>query len=221
MTKAKTPVRTASAPKASGKTLSSESLAAKAKAKVPASNRDFEAMSRGLQATQVGRTSGTSVTKSNTPKTSGNALVQGQNADALGAGIDLEQLADLLAKRMSGSKALADAITPVGSCGSGEIVNGRTPERTLMVGSQLRPVNPVDQEFTSLDSNVDELNNLIDDLNGALEPVLAYEQVADEIEGAGPTKDSESPNHRRLINLNERMSNVIHRLRYMRSRIRN
>jgi len=214
MTKAKTP-----ALKTQTKGKLSES-AAPAKVKTPTkAQRDLIEMERAAQFA-LGRAQAASGSNEKT------APVEYANVDDLAAAL-LQKLAPAFAAQQitnDPSKALADAITPVGSMCQGEkslAASSMTSGYITASGSSLRPVNPVDLEFNLLESSIVELNNVIDDLNVALEPALAYDREEVCADSREPAKDSESPNHLRLITLNENMSHVIRRLRYMRSRVRN
>jgi hypothetical protein len=135
--------------------------------------------------------------------------------------VDIHQLVDLLAVRLGGS-AQTGSGSQSGVSGEVNANYGQQTKATLSVGTSLKVSNPIDNEISLIASNLEEVHGLITELNGELDAFLSHEEVTDSnSEGARPTRTSESPLHRRLIDRNDSLETIIVRLRYLKSRIRN
>jgi hypothetical protein len=149
--------------------------------------------------------------------------------DAPAGAIDMNQLADLLVQRLQPQAAQSQ------SAGSGRILEAHVPEhavgsfdRTMAAISsnqlgQSLPTKtpPVEAELNQMSVNLETVHQLISDLSNDLEPMLAHEEMCDKDATCMPTRSSESPLHRRLIDRNDTLEQIIGRLHHLKSRIRN
>lgn len=131
-------------------------------------------------------------------------------------GTQLDVLVSLLQQRM-GVAASSSKVT-------GEVNSNYGQQFTSepAVGTSLKTANPIDNEISLIQSNLDEVHGLIADLSNQMDAFLAHEELSDsKADCPAVTRTSESPLHRRLIDRNDTLDNIIARLRYLKSRIRN
>lgn len=152
--------------------------------------------------------------------------------DAPAGAIDLNKLADLLAARLQPQAAAQAGVSgqveasyqASGSVGTASNYSGSAlmqayDSRPLCGGQKSLP--PIDSEINQMSLNLETVHTLITDLFNELDPMLAHEDAVDKEESCKPTRSSESPLHRRLIDRNETLETIIARLHHLKSRIRN
>ena len=130
---------------------------------------------------------------------------------------DMQALATEVARQL-GANVLGSG--SLSNCDSTNVSYGGI-KSSPSVGTSLKCALPIDHEISIMTTNLETVHVLISELNAELEPFLAHEEVSDKESECGPGRSSDSPLHRRLMDRNESLENVIARLRYMKSRVRN
>lgn len=143
-------------------------------------------------------------------------LGQRMNTQSLPA-FDMQALATEVARQLGANVASTGSLS---NCDSPNVSYGSNI-KSVSIGTSLKAANPIDNELNLLINNMDEINGLISELNTELEPVLAHEEDSDKEGEVRPSRSSDSPLHRRLIDRNEQLTYIIGRLRYLKSRVRN
>lgn len=152
--------------------------------------------------------------------------------------VDVNQLVEMLAQRLAPGQLIVGAgVGGSGGAGGGFAgaaggINGTSlggggsynsdKSKSLDASAKLAiQLPPIEGEMMDISDKLSALHNLISELSGALEPLLAFE-LDPEDSGESPVACSPavSPHHRRLIDLGEGVQRAIVRLRYLQSRVR-
>jgi len=184
---------------------------------------------KSIGGVRTGRTSSKTASSPSTPR-AGAGIAEQDVTPAAGA-IDMDQLADLLVQRLHPQAAHSQSacfgrISGVEVPDHPGITKSVVDQRMAalssnQLGQMPTKTPPVEAEFNQMSIHMETVDLLISDLINDLEPMLAYEEVSDKDASCLATRSSESPLHRRLIDRNDALEQIIWRLRHLNSRIRN
>lgn len=187
----------------------------------------------GISDVKTGRTSSTRPTKSERDAQAareGSAAQDRQTVhlDTPAGAVDVNQLVELLVRRLAPGQLIVG--TGIGGTGSGpersqitESGSNYDARKTMQTADFTKialKAGPLETEMEALSNKLTVLHSLITELDSSLEPLLAHESDSADSEGPMASRSSESPHHRRLIDLGEGLDRALVRLRYTQSRVR-
>lgn len=191
------------------------------KATTKATTRSTSTNAGRISGTSSGRSSSRAEHLSQTPQSAGQKrqILEMEAPE----GVDMDALAAKIAAHMRSAEMPAATQSQGVNEGFARVQDakcGPSTGNSMQMSTQLMKVPPVEGEINSIALNLETVHSLITDLFSELNQMLAHEEVGEREGDCNPSRPSESPLHRRLIDQNDTLETIIARLRHLKSRIR-